>query len=128
MFPLSTRKAPNHSTATLDAFSTSITIGNISAISRPARSVVAVTSRLATANRSVSNGSRTKARTTRTPVICSRITRLTSSIFFCSDRKVGTSRITISPTAISRTGTADRDQPGQAGVGLDRHEHAADRP
>ena len=40
--PLSMRSAPNHSTATLDTLSTSITVGNMKASSRPACSDVSV--------------------------------------------------------------------------------------
>ena len=90
MSPSSTRWPPNQSTATLETFSTSITMGNISAISRPARIAVSVSSALASANRLVSNGSRTKARTTRMPEICSRSTRLTTSMRSCIRRNCGT--------------------------------------
>ena len=38
--PASMRSAPNHSTATVVAFSTSMTVGNISAMSLPTRSEV----------------------------------------------------------------------------------------
>ena len=72
-------------------------MGNIDDISRPPRSAVAVRSALATANRSVSSGSRTKARTTRMPVICSRSTRLMLSMYSCMRRKVGTIWLTIMP-------------------------------
>ena len=54
-----------------------ITIGKIDAISRPTEVAVSVRSALASAKRAVSYGSRTNARTTRMPVICSRSTRLT---------------------------------------------------
>ena len=49
MPPLSIRCAPNHSTATLDTFTTSMTVGNISAISRPTASDTSVSSVLALA-------------------------------------------------------------------------------
>ena len=56
-------------------------------------------------NRAVSSGSRTNARTTRIPPICSRSTRLTSSIIVCIRRNRGTIRMTIIPTAPASTGT-----------------------
>ena len=87
--PASTRWAPNQSTATLDTFRINITIGNIDAISRPTEVWVSVSSALALANRAVSYGSRTNARTTRMPVICSRSTRLTVSIRACMTRNSG---------------------------------------
>ena len=105
MEPSSIRNEPNQITATLETFSTSITTGNASAISRPARSAVSVTSSLACANRAVSMSSRTNARTTRMPVSCSRSTRLTVSIRFCIFRNSGTIRMMMRPTAISSTGT-----------------------
>ena len=67
-----------------------ITMGNISAIRRPALSEVSVTSLLTLANRAVSCGSRTNARTTRIPVICSRRTRFNPSIRSCITRNCGT--------------------------------------
>ena len=103
--PSCTRKLPNQITATLETFSTSITIGNISAKRRPAFSAVSVTSSLAAVKRSVSTSSRTKARTTRMPVSCSRSTRLTRSIRTCILRKSGIIRLMMIPTATSRMGT-----------------------
>ena len=105
MEPSSIRNEPNQITATLETFRTSITTGNASAISRPARRAVSVTSALAFANRAVSMSSRTKARTTRMPVSCSRSTRLTASIRVCISRNSGTIRVMISPTPSSSTGT-----------------------
>ena len=81
--PSWTRNEPNQITATLDTLSTSITIGNISANSRPALSAVSVTWSLAVRKRAVSTSSRTNARTTRMPLSCSRSTRLTRSIRSC---------------------------------------------
>ena len=49
--PASTRAAPNQSTATLETFRMSITIGKIRDCSRPARSAVPVSAALASANR-----------------------------------------------------------------------------
>ncbi|GAB3807606.1 hypothetical protein GCM10027605_38250 [Micromonospora zhanjiangensis] len=80
-------------------------MGKSSAISRPARNATEVRSSLAAANRSVSYGSRTNARTTRMPVICSRSTRLTVSIRVCISRNNGTIRRMIRPRASTRTGT-----------------------
>ena len=55
-------------------------MGNIADINRPAFSDVAVRSALASSNRATSSGSRTNARTTRMPVICSRRIRLMRSM------------------------------------------------
>ena len=114
MAPLWTRSAPSHSAATVEALSTSITIGNMNAISRPACSAVSVTWSLAPAKRSVSYGSRTKARTTRMPVICSRRTRLTSSMRSCINRNCGTIRHTTSPMLTTSTGTLTSSSPESA--------------
>ena len=82
-----------------------MTIGNISAISRPTRSATAVRSALAAPKRSRSTGSRTNARTTRMPVICSRSTRLTVSMRVCMRRNCGIIREMMSPTAMTSAGT-----------------------
>ncbi|OLT17878.1 hypothetical protein BJF80_00715 [Serinicoccus sp. CUA-874] len=79
MAPASTRWAPNQITPTLDRFITSMTKGNISAMRSPSCSPMPVSSALVRAKRSRSCGSRVKARITRIPVICSRITRFTAS-------------------------------------------------
>ena len=84
-----------------------MTVGNMNAMSRPARSEVAVRSSLASPKRSASNGSRTKARTTRMPVICSRSTWLTSSMRSCITRNCGTIRTITMPTANEQHGDAD---------------------
>ena len=113
--PLSTRCPPNQMTATLETFTTSITSGNMVAIQRPARTATSVRSPLATAKRCASCGSRTNARTTRMPVICSRRTRLTSSMRDCISRKLGTIRLTTSPTERKSSGTTTaRIQPSPA--------------
>ena len=65
------------------------TSGNVVAIQRPTRRATSVTSRFAVSNRRVSNGSRTNARTTRIPVICSRRILLTASMRTCMSRKLG---------------------------------------
>jgi hypothetical protein len=54
MAPLSTRCPPNHSTATLEALNISMTYGNITAISRPTRNDVSVSSVLAAPKRAAS--------------------------------------------------------------------------
>ena len=74
-------------------------------VTPPARMATVVRSLLAVSNRSVSRGSRTKARTTRTPVICSRSRRLTSSIRDCMSRKLGTIREMMNPSSTASTGT-----------------------
>ncbi len=82
-----------------------MTIGKISAISRPTRVATSVSSALAVSKRAVSSGSLTNARTTRIPVICSRRTRFTSSMRVCIARKPGTIRTITAPIAITSTGT-----------------------
>ncbi len=106
MSPVSIRWPPNHSTATLVAFAMSITSGNSRALMRPTCNAVSVSSPLATSNRSRSVGSRTNARTTRIPVICSRRIRLTASMRTCITRKAGTIRAIRTNMVIARTGTA----------------------
>ena len=54
IWPLSTRWAPNQSTATLEMLRMNMTIGKIEAISRPTEVAVEVRSALAAENRSVS--------------------------------------------------------------------------
>ena len=82
-----------------------MTVGNISASSRPVRSAVSLRSALATPKRSRSTGSRTKARTTRMPVICSRSTRFTTSRRACINRNCGIIREMIMLMAATRTVT-----------------------
>ena len=84
------RSAPIQSTRILDALMMNITVGNITAIRRPVRNAVAVRSSLASSKRASSSGSRTKARTTRMPVICSRRTLLTRSTRSCMSWNAGT--------------------------------------
>ena len=101
-----------------------ITTGNIDAISRPTEVAVAVTSALALANRAVSYGSRTNARTTRMPVICSRSTRFTVSIRPCMTLNSGRIRLMINADRTGQQRNRDGDQPGQAGVLADGHHDA----
>ena len=108
MWPASTRCPPNHSTPTVATLATTITVGNIAACQRPARMATSVSCALASANRVVSCSSRTYARTTRTPVICSRSSRLTSSMRSCISRKLGTIWRMMSPMEMPRTGTTAR--------------------
>ncbi len=106
MSPPSMRRAPNHSTPTLDALMMNSSIGNISAISRPARSETSVRPSLTSSNRSTSRSSRTKARTTRMPVICSRSTELARSMRSCMVRNRGTIFHTTVPTLSPSAGRA----------------------
>ena len=92
-------------TPTLATLDTTITSGNIAAIHRPARTDIAVRSSLDSANRRVSSGSRTNARTTRMPVICSRSTRLTSSSRSWTNRNAGIMLDTTTPMQTNSTGT-----------------------
>ena len=80
--------------------------GNASANSRLTRSAVAVRSVLAVANRSASWVPRLKARITRTPVICSRITWLMRSILSCIDWNRGTAKMIMPPMTATIKGTA----------------------
>ena len=100
------RLAPSHRTATLEALIRKLTVGNIDDISRPARSETEVRSSLAELKRCTSSGSRTNARTTRMPVICSRSTRLTWSMRSCISRKAGTICDTRRPRTIPAIGIA----------------------
>ncbi len=100
------RDAPIHSTATLATFTTRLTTGKVQAIRRLARNEVSVRSALALANRARSCGSRTKARMTRMPVICSRRMRLMPSRRTCISRNAGTIRATIDPSRITAAGMA----------------------
>jgi hypothetical protein len=104
--PSFTRLAPNQITATLERLISRLTVGNIIVISRPPRRAVAVRSWLAASKRAFSSGSRTNARTTRMPVICSRSTRLMLSMQSCMRLNAGTMRTTIEPRAIAATGIA----------------------
>ena len=83
-----------------------MTAGNISAISRPTRSAASVNSVLAIPKRQFSCRSRTNARTTRMPVICSRSTRLTASMRVCMRRNPGTIFAMITPIERASAGTA----------------------
>ena len=104
--PLFTSRPPIQSTAMLARLMSRFTVGNIPDISRPPRSDTTVRSVLADSNRSDSCGSRTKARTTRIPVICSRRTRFTWSIRSCMRRNAGTMNATIVPRMIAAAGIA----------------------
>ena len=76
---------------------------------------------MALANRAVSWGSRTNARTTRMPVICSRRIRFTSSIRFCICRNPGTIRLTMKPTTRNSTGTtttSSQDRPRSSRIAI----------
>ena len=116
--PAPMRFPPNQIAATLDTFSTSMTLGNMNAMSRPARSDELVSDWLATSKRAPSSGSRTKARTTRMPVICSRMTWLTRSMRFCMCWNSGTSRTTTIPTQSEQDGDrGDQDQRKRARPG-----------
>jgi hypothetical protein len=103
--PAPTRWPPNHSTAAVARCRIMVMTGNISTNREPMRTDTSVSSRLAAAKRRRSWSSRTKARTTRMPTICSRSTALIRSIRPCMSRKRGMSRPTSTPTAIPSTGT-----------------------
>ena len=100
------RWAAIHTATADDTLSTSITVGNMNACRRPVRRATSVRRSLATPKRCTSAGSRTKARTTRMPVICSRSTWFTASIRSCILRNPGTiCEITV-PMARTSTGMA----------------------
>ncbi len=80
-------------------------MGNISASRLPVAIAMSVSSTLAFRNRCCSYSSRTNARITRLPVICSRSTRFTVSRRSCMVRNSGRSLRTIKVTQMPRTGT-----------------------
>ena len=91
------------------------------AIHRPVRTATAVRSSLARANRCVSTGSRTNARTTRMPVICSRRIRFTASMRVCISRKPGIIREMMKPTARNSIGTqtaSSQDSPRSSRIAI----------
>ena len=102
------RPAPKYTAATLEMLMVSSTAGNITAIIRPVFSDVSVRSALPLPKRTASSGSRTKARTTRMPLICSRSTWFTRSMRFCIFVNCGCMRIATWPTLSSRIGMATR--------------------
>ncbi len=106
MSPDAMRWAPNHMTATVERLKMSMTIGKTSAMSRPTCRPASVSRSLASAKRDSSWSSRTNARTTRMPVICSRMTRLTPSSEVCMRPNHGTMREMTRPTTRPSSGTA----------------------
>ena len=89
--PSSTRWPPNQSTAPVATLRITVMMGNIVTNRLPILSESCVMSSLASVKRSVSWASRTKARTTRMPVICSRSVPLMASSLSCMTRKSGMS-------------------------------------
>ena len=75
-----------------------MTVGNMNAMSRPVRNAVSVSSSFAFSNRTRSSGSRTKARTTRIPAICSRRIWFTRSMRDCMSVNCGCMRKKTVPT------------------------------
>ena len=113
----STRCPPNQRTAAVARCRIMVMIGPISTNSRPIRTEVSVRAALASVNRSASWRSRTKARTTRMPMICSRITPLMASMLSCIRWNRGISRPTMIPTITSRIGTethTSQDRPASS--------------
>ncbi len=104
--PLLTRWPPNQRTATLERFMIPISAGMASTKIRLTRRPVAVRLALAVAKRRSSSSVRTKARITRTPVICSRNTWLIRSIFTCIDLNWGTATNSMVSTSAAIRGTA----------------------
>ena len=97
---------PNQITPTTVTFRMSIASGNISTKSDPTLRPTTMMSVFAPRKRSSSMSSRTNARTTRTPVSCSRMMRLTPSSFDWNMRNSGTMRLMMIATMMSRSGTA----------------------
>jgi hypothetical protein len=95
-------------TATLETLSTRNTVGKVSAMIRPAPTATSMSPVLARSNRSRSWSSRTNARTTRMPVICSRSTRLIPSSRVCIIRNRGRIRTTATASTAPRSGTTTR--------------------
>ena len=109
--PLSTRKAPNQRTATVDRFMIAIRVGIMIAKSRLTGSAVANRSVLAASKRRSSWSVRTNARMTRTPASVSRMTWLIRSILTCMAWKSGRARRTRRPMMTTMIGTITRRSP-----------------
>ena len=112
--PALIRSEPNHTTATLEILIINVAVGNINDCKRPPRSATSVTAALASLKRCFSSGSRTKARTIRIPVSCSRRISLMRSMRSCILRKVGTMLPIMIPSRTARIGIANikiRDNP-----------------
>ena len=105
---------------------TSITVGNISAISRPVPRPTSRMALFASAKRAASWSSRTNARITRMPVICSRRTRLIVSIRTCIVRNSGRIFRMINVTEHDQDRHDDEQQPRQRHVLPERHDDAAE--
>ena len=119
--PASTRSPPNHRTAAVARWRIIVMTGPSSTNSRPIRTDVSVRAALASVNRRVSWRSRTNARTTRMPWICSRSTPLTSSMLSCIRWNSGMRRATIHATITSSTGTethTSQDRPGSSRMAM----------
>jgi hypothetical protein len=88
---------------------------------RPIRTEVSVRVAFASRKRPVSCSSRTKARTTRIPMICSRMTPLMESMLSCIRWNSGISRVTSRPTITISTGTdthTSQDSPGSSWIAM----------
>ena len=105
-WPAPTWWPPNQTTPVMVTSSTRMVAGNRKTNSWPTLSPTREMSRLASSKRSVSACSRTKARTTRIPVSCSRSTRLMVSRRSWKERNSGTMRRTVEPTTRRITGAA----------------------
>ena len=91
-----------------------VAVGNINACRRPPRNATSVTAAFASLKRCFSSGSRTKARTIRIPVSCSRRISLMRSIRSCILRKDGTMLPMMNPSSTARIGIENikmRDKP-----------------
>lgn len=104
--PSATRCPPNHSTDAVATCRIIVMTGPMSTNTCPIDRDRAVIRSFASPNRRTSWSSRTKARTTRMPVICSRSTPFTASSRSCISVNIGMSRATSAPTTTTSTGTA----------------------
>ena len=115
MTPSLTSRPPNHTMPTLDRLRTPTRTGRATAKIRVMRSPVLVMSALASRNRSCSDRDRPKARITRTPVICSRITWLIRSTLTCRDRNSGSETTSVTAMTAAMAGMVTRSSRDSAG-------------
>ncbi len=114
--PVSTRPAAHHTIATVAAFNTSEMPGMRVATRRATDTFVSAKSRLAFAKRASSKLSRRRARTTRTPVSCSRVTRFKASMRACSERRSGMTRRITAKASTTITGMAQNTMTDSSGL------------
>ena len=111
IWPLSTRSAPNHMTATVERLRIAVMTGIVTANSRLTRIDVWNRSRFASSNRCSSCSVRTNARMTRTPASVSRMTWLIRSSLTCIARKSGIARYMTMPMNATMIGSTTTRRP-----------------